>query len=497
MIVRCKGAAALGGALWIGAAGGASAEDEAACEALRDVVIEAGHVTSARVVDAAEGPYGDLTAYCEVRATALPAISVEVRLPMAGTDGQGWNGKLYQTGCGGFCGVLGRADAQGGFINAMGPGLARGYATATSDGGHHGLSVVDAAWADANPQGERDWGWRSVGETNRVAQAMIDAFYAEEPERAYFQGCSTGGRMAQRAALDYPEMFDGIISGAPAMDYTGLVATKMAFLMQANTGPDGERLLGAEDAALVGEAVSAQCDGADGAEDGVVADPRACDVDLSALACEAGSDGAGDGADDGACLTEAETAALSAWRQGPRDSAGTQLYPGGVPEGSEPFWPLWLTGTAEGTPPLLDAFTTDFGAYMAFPRDPGPEYDPLAFDFDRDPARLAPMAEVYNADSTDLSAFAEAGGRMIVWHGWADALVTPQKTVDWHEALAGAMGGEAARDEVVRLFMIPGMDHCGLQPGPDGISQADLDPLTALEAWIEEGTSPTTLTRAD
>ena len=488
--------AAVGAALWIGAgaalAQDGDAADPQACEALRDLVIEAGHVTSARVVEAAaDGPYGALPAYCEVRATALPAIGIEVRLPMGGEGAQGWNGKLYQTGCGGFCGVLGRADAQGGFINAMGPGLARGYATATSDSGHHGLSVVDAAWADANPQGERDWGWRSVGETNRVAQALTAAFYDAAPERAYFQGCSTGGRMAMRAALDHPEMFDGIVAGAPAMDYTGLVATAMAHFLQANTGEDGERLLGPDDAALIGEAVMERCDGEDGAEDGVIADPRACSADLSALACEAGSEEAeGEG-----CLTEAEMGALDAWREGPRNSSGERLYPGGIPAGSEPFWPLWLTGTQEGAAPLLDAFTTGFGATMAFPDDPGALYDPQAFDFDADPARLAAMAEVYNADSTDLSAFEDAGGRMIVWHGWADALVTPQKTVEWHEALAGAMGGEAARDATVRLFMIPGMDHCGLQPGPGGVSQADIDPLSAIEAWVEEGAAPETVMR--
>ena len=482
-------AGALAAVLCAAGAGGAAAQDgardAAACEALRDAVIDAGQVTSARVVEASDdGPYGALPAYCEVRATALPAISIEVRLPL-----EGWNGKLYQTGCGGFCGILGRADAQGGFINAMGPGLARGYATATSDSGHHGLSVVDAAWAQENPQAERDWGWRSIGETNRVAQAMVDAFYGEAAEPAYFQGCSTGGRMAMRAALTYPEMFDGIIAGAPAMDYTGLVATAMAHFLQANTGPDGERLLGPDDAALIGEAVTAQCDAADGAEDGLIADPRACEVDLAPLACPA------EGAPDGECLDEAETAALEAWREGPRDAAGNQLYPGGIPEGSEAFWPLWLTGPEDGAG-LLAAFTTSFGAHMAFPEDPGALYDPLAFDFERDPPRLATMAEVYNADDPDLSAFRDAGGRMIVWHGWADALVTPYETVEWHEAVAGAIG-EEARDETVQLFMIPGMDHCGLQPGPGGISQADLDPLTAIEAWVEGGTPPTTVMRQE
>lgn len=470
------------------AAGTASAQGAAReagdCEALRNAVLEAAHVTTARVVGAVEeGPYGALPAYCEVRVRALPAISVEVRLPM-----EGWNGGLYQTGCGGFCGILGREDAQGVFINAMGPGLARGYATATSDSGHHGLSVVDATWASANPQGERDWGWRSVPETNRAALALIDAFYGEALSGpAIFQGCSTGGRMAMRAALDGPEMFDGIIAGAPAMDYPGLVGTKMAYLLQANADADGEPILGPGKEALIHDAVLAQCDAADGAEDGAIADPRACEADLSGLACEAGGEGEG-------CLTEAEMGVVEAWRQGPRNEEGVQLYPGGVPAGSEPFWPLWLTGTPEGAPPLLPAFAGGFGAYMAFEEDPGPSYDPLAFDLDEDPARMARAAETYNADDPDLSAFADAGGRMLVWHGWADPLVTPFKTVEWHEAV-GATIGEEARDEAVSLHMIPGLDHCGLLPGPDGIDQTSLDPLGALERWLETGEAPGTILR--
>jgi feruloyl esterase len=476
-----RGAARWGAVAGLGLAGAAAAQEAGSCEALREHVMAGAHVTSARVVPAVEeGPYGALPAYCEVRATALPAISIEVRLPL-----EDWSGGLYQTGCGGFCGILGRADAGGGFINAMGPGLARGHATATSDSGHHGLSVVDATWAHENPQAERDWGWRSVPETNRVALSLIGAFYQEAPERAIFQGCSTGGRMAMRAALDGPEMFDGIIAGAPAMDYPGLVGTKMAFLMRANAGEDGERLLGPDDAALIGEAVLAQCDAADGAEDGAVADPAACGPDLSALVC-AGPD------ED--CLTEAEMGALAAWRAGPTDSAGARLYPGGVPVGSEPFWPLWLTGQ-EGGAPLLDAFAGSFLAHMAFPEDPGAGYDPLGFDLDADPARMAAASALYNGDDPDISAFAEAGGRMIVWHGWADPLVTPRKTVAWHEAVGEAIGA-GPRDEAVSLHMIAGLDHCGLQPGPAGVTQADLDPLGALEAWLDTGTPPETLRAA-
>lgn len=474
--------AALAAALWLGttALAGAQAKDAAACQALRNAVIDAAFVTTARVVPAAE----DVPAYCEARAIALPAIQIEVRLPV-----DGWNGKLYQTGCGGLCGVLGRDERGTGFVNNMVPGLKRGYATATSDTGHAGTSIVDASWADRNPPAERDWGWRSIGETNRVAQALIDAFYGDAPERAYFQGCSTGGRMANKAALQYPEMFDGIISGAPAMDYTGLVATKFAWLVQANTDADGNQILKPGKEQLIGDEVMKQCDAADGTEDGLIGDPRRCDVDLSTLKC--GAEGAGD-----QCLTEAELGVVGKWRQGPRNTAGEQLYPGGIPEGSEPFWSLWLTGKPEGGKGLTALLAGPFGAYMAFAED-RPGYSPMDFDFESDPAKLAPMAEVYNADKPDLKAFTDAGGRMIVWHGWADAIVTPYKTVDWYEKLAAASGGEEALAEHVRLFMIPGMDHCGIQPGPGGIDQSRLDLLTALEDWVENGTAPETVLKAE
>lgn len=454
-------------------------QSAAQCTDLRNTVIPAGFVTSARVVPAAE----TLPSYCEVRATALPAISIEVRLPM-----EGWNGKYYQAGCGGFCGILGRADASGGWINAMRPGLERGYATATSDSGHHGLSVLDAGWASGNPHAERDWGWRSIGETHRVAQFMIDAFYGATSEQAIFQGCSTGGRMAHVAAQRYPEMFQGIISGAPAMDYTGLVATKMSYLMQANTDADGNQILKPGKDALIGEAVMAQCDGLDGADDGLISDPRQCNADLSGLMC---SGAAGDD-----CLTQAEMDVIAKWRQGPVNAAGEQLYPGGVPAGSEPFWWLWLTGNADGGGKLVNAFTTNFGAYMAFAEDPGAGWSPQDFDFETDPARLAAMAGVYNGDNPDLTAFREAGGKMIVWHGWGDAIVTPFKTVDWYNKAAEMAGGEEALKENVALFMLPGVDHCGILPSASGLSQAGIDPMTPLEAWLETGEKPTSILAA-
>lgn len=458
------------------AASAAVAQDQASCEALQNSALPGGFITSSRVVAAKEKS----PAYCEVRAVALPAINIEVRLPM-----QGWNGKFYQSGCGGFCGTLGRADAGKGWVNAMRPGLERGYATATSDSGHHDLSVLEGEWADANPNGERDWGWRQIGETNRVAKAMIQAFYGGEPTQSVFQGCSTGGRLAHVAALRYPEMFQGIISGAPAMDYPGLVATNFAWLVQSNTDANGEMILKPGKEKLIHDAVIKGCDGLDGAEDGLIADPRACHTDLGTLEC---TGGAGDN-----CLTKAELGVLAKWRHGPVNSAGERLYPGGLPEGSEMFWWLWLTGKPEKPGGLIPVFGQNFGAFMAFDPDPGNSWKLTDFDFDKDPARMAGAAAMYNGDNPDISAFRKAGGKMIVWHGTADVIVPPFKTYDWWDKAAAAAGGEDALRENVALFMVPGADHCGILPGEGGISQASLDPMTPLEAWLNDGTRPETI----
>ena len=305
---------------------------------------------------------------------------------------------------------------------------------------------------------------------------MIDAFYGAPSSQAIFQGCSTGGRMAHVAAQRYPEMFDGIISGAPAMDYTGLVGTAMSWTLQANTAEDGSQILGPDEAAKIGAAVMQQCDGADGTEDGVIEDPRACEVDYSGLG-----------------LSNQQLDTLAKWREGPRNAAGEQLYPGGIPEGSEPFWWLWLTGNAEGAGKLVSGFAGGFTRHMAFADDPGTDYSPLSFDFETDPARMATAASVYNGDNSDLSAFRAAGGKMIVYHGWADSIVTPYKTVEWYDQAAELAGGETALNENVKLFMVPGLDHCGILPGPNGVNWSSLDPMTPLEAWMNEGTAPSSI----
>jgi hypothetical protein len=192
------------------------------------------------------------------------------------------------------------------------------------------------------------------------------------------------------------------------------------------------------------------------------------------------------------CLTEAQIGTLTAWtEEGARGSAGALLYGGTIPPGSEAFWPLWLTGLPQGGGRFNAAISQSFLQNMAFREDPGEAFAIADFDVDVHPEELAFMAGMLNTDIPDLTAFAEAGGRMITWHGLADAVVPHQPVVAHFEALRVTHG--AALDEFNRLFLIPGMDHCGIQAGP-GITQAGFDLLSALEAWLADGTAPETLT---
>jgi len=288
-----------------------------ACRALADLRIEDTNLLSAAAVPAGH----DLPEYCRVLGYVRPAINFEIRLPTSS-----WNGKFYMAGCGGFCGKLESDNTR---INAINIGLKRNYAVSTTDGGHWGETLSDGRWAYHNRQAEIDWGYRAVHETARVTKAVIEAFYEQVPERSYFQGCSTGGRQAVMEAWRYPDDFDGIISGAGDIDAsTWYVFT--TWLARANTGLDGSYLISAAEAKLIGKAVVDACDRVDGLEDGLIDDPRACRFDPAILACE------GDQAAN--CLSENQVDALKKIYDGPRDTAGRQLYEG-LPFGSEPFWP--------------------------------------------------------------------------------------------------------------------------------------------------------------
>ena len=228
---------------------------------------------------------------------------------------------------------------------------------------------------------------------------------------------------------------------------------------------------------LVRDAVLKKC----GDTNGLITDPTTCGFKPESLACKPGQ--------TFHCLTEPEVTVLKKWYAGPKNSKGERLYPGGLPLGSEAYWPLWLTGDR-----LIPAIAENFLRYMAFQDDPGEPHpgEPSRvsqFDFDKDPPRLDFMAKIYNAMSPDLGRFKARSGKLLMYQGLADVVVTPQNTLDYYDKVTKASGGDAS--DYFRLFMIPGMDHCGLpyQLGP-GITEAGFDPLTALEQWVEAGKAP-------
>lgn len=414
----------------------------------------------------------DLPEYCRVTGYIQPEIHFEVRLPTTG-----YNDRFLLSGCGGACGDVGADRPKGATNNSINYALKRNYAVAAHDGGHWGSSSVDHLYAYHNRQGEIDWGYRAVHEMARMTKELIKAYYGSAPTYSYFAGCSTGGRMAAMEAQKYPKDFNGILSGAPVLSDTGNLIL-LTYFYQANRDKDGKMIIQYPKLGLIASAVYEACDEQDGLKDGIISDPRKVHFDPESLLCQSS-----EGKD---CLTEAEVKVLKKFYCGVKNSKGESIYTGKMPFGSEAFWWLWVTRKG-GTPGINDLFVAEGLKYKFFEQDPGPEYDPMNFDFDTDPARMEFMGKVYNADNPDLSEFKKNGGRLIMYHGWADSIVLPFYTVDYYERVIKTMGGLDKTQDFYRLFMIPGMDHCAILPGkgPDQI-----DWLSAIENWVEKGQAP-------
>jgi feruloyl esterase len=448
-------------------AGGAAAQEmrPGDCAALEDLRIEDTNLLSSAVVPAKDG----LPEYCRVLGYVRPAINFEVRLPTSD-----WNGKFYMAGCGSQCGKV-EADRPG-FTNAMNHGLRRGYAAATMDGGHWGASRSDTTWLQRkDPIARFDYDQRAVTATAKVSKELIKVFYGSGLTRSYFAGCSNGGRQANMEAWKYPEDFDGVISGCPTLDVSGN-RTAWAWNVKANIGPGGDPILAFSKVPMIAKAVQEACAG----EDGLVDDPSACGFRPESLSCR--------GADGPDCLTAAEVEVLRKWYAGPHDSRGERIYPG-VPIGSEPYWGLWLALESEESWREDKANIEAQLRYYYLPEDPGLGYDVANFDFDKEPQRVRRAAASGDANGTDLSKFKARGGKLLVYQGLGDAGLPPEAARQWYEDMTKAMGGETETRGFARLFLVPGMDHCGVQAGP-GVHHSGFDPLPALEKWVEEGVAP-------
>jgi pimeloyl-ACP methyl ester carboxylesterase len=412
------------------------------------------------------------------------ATRFEMRLPFK------WNGDFLFQGGGGMDGfvapALGSIPSHG---SSADPALVRGYAVVSMDGGHRGNN----ARFGVDQEARLDYAYASIGKVTTVAKQLIRQFYHQAPQKTVFMGCSNGGREAMIAAQRYPTEFDGIIAGDPGFRLSAAAigqAWDTRHLMAiAPKNAAGERIfsqaLTTRDLDLVSKSLLAVCDARDGIADGIINNPAACHFDPKVLSCRKGQK-------DG-CLSAAKVGALQAIFHGARSATGQQLYSdwpydAGI---NSPGWRQWKLGSSMTATP--DARNITLGAdslpgYFMTPPQAG--FNTLDFDFNRDPQRVAEMAALNDATSTMLSTFVQRNGKMIIFQGSSDPVFSANDIRRWYQELQNrAFSGDAqATRESVRLFMVPGMTHCG-----DGPALDDFDPLTALEKWMKQGQAPASL----
>ena len=400
------------------------------------------------------------TQYCEVQAYIAPTVGVAVRLPL-----KRWNKKLLQLGCGGHCGSTAH-------IHRCNSALARGYACVVTDGGHRS-SGNQALWAYNNWQGQIDYFIRASHVTALAGKAIVARYYGERPRHSYFMGCSAGGREAMMQAQRFPWDHDGIIAGCPSLSQT-TIRMNLLWSQRALSDVDRRPLFSRTEIEALHQAVISRCDMIDGIKDGVLEDPRTCDFDPALLQCHSGK--------HNGCWSAAQVDAVKKVYRGATSSDGNNIIQPGALMGSEKTWSDWFLGTEETG---MSAFIQEAFRYYAFVPNPGVSWRLEDFDFDHDYQRLTLADSLYAASNPDLRRFKAAGGKLLAYAGWNDAAGMPLPVIDYYEASEKIMGGRAIMQEFFRLFMIPGMDHCG---GGDGASTIDY--LHYLDRWVEQGSPP-------
>ena len=424
------------------------------CEDLAQRTWSGGRVTLAETVEAGAEPFKAPRAFCRVAITLTPSrdsdIRMELWLPTAN-----WNRKFMAVGNGAFNGTIAYA--------AMATALGRGYATASTDTGHVGGS---ASFALGHPQKAVDFGWRAVNLMAVTSKVIITGHYKQTPQHSYWNGCSAGGRQGMKEAQRIPGDFDGIIAGAPGLDWTGRAARAVQ-VAQALQKDEGARLSPAKTQRLH-TAVLQACDALDGLKDGIITDPKRCTFDPGVLQCKAD--------EDASCLTQAQVTTA-------RMLYSTQINPktkreiAGLQPGSELGWTdLGWSASARATG--LDQFR-----YLVF-KDAKWTLD--QFDFDADIVRADETDDdTVNALDPNLKPFIDRGGKLIQYHGWSDPQISPANSVQYYQRVLETIGGVSDVRGSYRLFMAPGMGHCGGGEGPN-----TFDMVGALEQWVEHGKAP-------
>jgi feruloyl esterase len=446
------------------------------CEALSQLTLPDTSITLAQAVPAGEfalpgdlrpdqlnapgvrpaaGVLMKLPSFCRVAATLKPTpdsdIKLEIWMPQTN-----WNGKYEAVGNGGWAGSITYAN--------MAEALMSGYATSGTDTGHIGGS---GSFALGHPEKLIDFAWRSEHEMTIKAKATIKAFYGDNPKFSYWVGCSSGGKQGLKEAQNFPDDYDGIVAGAPVLNWTHRSIEALWVALAALK--DKASYIPAEKYPLIHQAAVAACDERDGLKDGIIGDPQSCRFDPGTLECKA---------DDSAqCLTHPQVeAARKIYQPAINPRTGEQLSPRFEP-GSELGWRAIAGGPAPFGP------ANDYFKYVVFRN---PDWDWRTFDLDRD-AALADHIDngTINATSTDLKQFVAHKGKLILYHGWTDTNITPAATIEYFDKVTAQMGGASQAAQSVRLFMVPGMNHCGGGEGPNVFSMP-----SALSQWVEDGKPP-------
>ena len=393
-------------------------------------------------------PPANMPAHCRVQVTLKPTsdslINMELWLPL-----QNWNGKLLGAGNGGFAGSI------QGRTNEMPDALRRGYATAGTDTGHQ---EPGGDWAIGHPEKMIDFAYRSTHEMTLKAKAIVKAFYERPAQYSYFKGCSTGGRMALMEAQRYPDDYDGIIAGSLANRHIHMWTAGVARSVELSRHPEGN--LTADKAAVVNRLITSTCDVL---KEGFLNDPRQCTVDFSKLLCAAGKD-------DDSCLTAAQLRTVNTFYGGVKNATGELIFSGQALGNPIPALP----GTNRPPGSVFDIVRIAFN---------DPNLDWQKFDLDRDMPIIDKAVGYVDAVNPDLGAFKKRGGKLLLTHGWADTGITPENTIWYYESVLDKMGRN--QSDWMRLFMAPGMGHCGGGPGVNSF-----DSIGTLENWVEKSVAP-------
>lgn len=457
------------------------------CEALRQAKLPHASITLAEAEPAGKFVppggvrpenaqlYAKLPAFCRVVVRSHPAsdsdIETEIWMPLSG-----WNEKFQAAGNGGFAGAIA--------YNALAASVTHGYAAAGTDTGHK-ADGVDAKWALDHPEKVVDFGYRAIHEMADEAKLLVGAFYGSEPRKSYFVACSDGGREALMEAQRFPEDFDGILAGAPANYWTHLLTNGDDLARLADRPADA---IPSAKIPAISKAVLEACDDLDGVKDGILTDPRRCHFQPETIACQ--------GADSNSCLTALQVELLKRLYAGGAID-GKQIFPGFLPGGEEGDggWKSWVLGDGDPAHSTGSSFVDGYFRYMVYA---DPQWKPGLYPVNKD-LQNAEQKTAQSLDSInpDLSAFAKRGGKLILYHGWNDPAISALNSIDYYQHVTGTLGAEAA-GRFVRLYMVPGMQHCTGGPGPSLFGQfselpqrdAEHSILLSLERWTETGAEP-------